>query len=258
MVLGKRKYQGRFKARRKRAKWAMSGGIHLQPKQYGPGYQPGRRRAGVAPELMHYTTGLNLTPFDTAPTGSNPGYYHVTTLNNIAQGDAGDGRKGNKIQLKRITVRGKVEVDPNTDADYVNLVKDGHLFRVILYLDTRPNGAAPGWTDMFDANPANAGQLFDYNNPYVCDRFKILADRFIRVPPSFFMFDGDNYHAGGNFKEFQISVPLDCATWYSDGTNNLASIQQNNLGLWFASDTSAGAYTKMLFSYRSKLRYHDF
>ena len=41
----------------------MSGGIHLQPKQYGPGYQPGRRRAGVAPELMHYTTGLNLTPF---------------------------------------------------------------------------------------------------------------------------------------------------------------------------------------------------
>ena len=76
---------------------------------------PGTRRAGVGPELMHYTTGRNLTQFDTDPTSTNPAYYHVSTLNNIAQGDAGDGRKGNKIQLKRITLRMKVEVDPNSD-----------------------------------------------------------------------------------------------------------------------------------------------
>ena len=258
MVLGKRKYQGKFKARRKRAKWVAAGGINTVPKQYGPGYQPGTRRAGVSPELMHYTTGLNLTSLDTAPASTNPAYYHVSTLNNIAQGDAGDGRKGNKIQLKRITLRMKVEVDPNSDGVYQNLVANGHVFRVILYLDTRPNGAAPGWTEMFDANPGNDGQLYDYNNPYVCDRFKILCDRFITVPPSFILYDGENYHSGGNVKFFKVSVPLDCAAWYSDGTNNLAAIQQNNIGLWIASDASSTAYHTMKFSYRSKLRYHDF
>lgn len=212
----------------------------------------------MAPELQHYTTGLNLTAFDTAPSATNPAYYHITTLNNIAQGDAGDGRKGNKIQLKRITVRGKVEVDANSDAAYENLVDQGHLFRVILYLDLRPNGAGPGWTDMFDPFPNNDGQMFDYNNPYVCDRFKILKDKFIRVPPSYFIYDGEQYRSGGNFMHFKFSSALDCSTWFSDGTNNLAAIQQNNLGMWIVSDATASALPQMKFSYRSKLRYYDF
>ena len=44
---------------------------------------------------------------------------------------------------------------------------------------------------------------------------------------------------------------------YSDGTNNLAAIQQNNIGLWIASDASSTAYHTMKFSYRSKRRYRD-
>ena len=247
--LGKRKrpYQRRTPAKRRRTTG-----------QYGPGYQPGNRKGGYSPELMHYTTGLNLTALDTAPTSSNPAYYHITSLNNIAQGDTGDGRKGNKIQLKRINLRMKVEVDPNSDDTWTNLVANAHVFRVIMYLDLRPNGAAPGWTEMFDPYPVNSGQLYDYNNPYQRDRFKILCDKFITVPPSFMLYDGMNYHSGGNCKFFKVSVPLDCATWFSDGTNNLASIQQNNLGLWIASDASSTAYPTMKFTYRTKLRYHDF
>lgn len=258
-MLGKRgPYAGKFQQRRKRAKYVRSQGIGLLTKQYGPGYQPGSRVGGVSPELMHYTTGLNLVALDTAPASTNPAYYHITTLNNIAQGDTGDGRKGNKIQLKRITTRIKVEVDPNSDGLYTNLVANGHVFRIIMYLDLRPNGAAPGWSEMFDTQPVNSGQLYDYNNPYQRDRFKILADKFVTVPPSYMLYDGENYHSGGNVKFCKFSVPLDCATWFSDGTNNLASIQQNNIGLWIASDASSSAYSTMKFSYRSKLRYHDF
>ena len=33
--------------------------------------------------------------------------------------------------------------------------------------------------------------------------------------------DGENYHSGGSFKFFKLSIPLGCATWFSDGTNNL-------------------------------------
>lgn len=260
-MLGKRnRYSGKFRSRRKRAKLAMTQGTGLVTKQYGPGYQPGTRRAGVAPELKHYTTGLNLTAFDTDPGAGNPAYYHVTSLSNIAQGDAGDGRQGNKIQLKRITVRGKVEVDSDTNATYADLINHAHLFRVILYLDLRPNGAAPAWTDMFDQFPNNDGQVFDYNNPYVCDRFKILSDKWLSTPNPYFIADtaGETFHSGGAFKFFKVSVPLDCAAWYSDGTNNLAAIQQNNIGMWICSDAAASARPKMKFSYRSKLRYHDF
>ena len=33
----------------------------------------------------------------------------------------------------------------------------------------------------------------------------------------FFNYDGENYHSGGSFKFFKLSIPLDCATWFSDG-----------------------------------------
>lgn len=255
--LGKRTTSRRTR-RGKRAKTAASMSLARVGKQYGPGYQPGTRRAGVGPELMHYTTGLNLTQFDTDPTSTNPAYYHITTVNNIAQGDAGDGRKGNKIQLKRITIRGKVEVSANSTVDYATLVNHAHLFRVIVYLDTRPNGAAPSWSEMFDVYPNNSGQLFDYNNPYVCDRFKILKDMWLPTSNPVFIFDGEEYRAGGAFRFFKLSIPLDCATWFSDGTNNLAAIQQNNIGIWFTSDASVNSRPQMYFDYRSKLRYHDF
>ena len=159
-MLGKRgPYQGKFKQRRKRAKYVQTYGTGLETKTYGPGYQPGQRRLAGRPELLHYTTGRNLTALDTAPSGSNPALYHVLTLNNIAQGDTGDGRKGNKICAKKITVRMKVEVDPNSDGVYTNLVSSGHLFRVLIYLDTRPNGAGVTINQILDPYPANDGQV---------------------------------------------------------------------------------------------------
>ena len=198
-MLGKRgPYQGKFQQRRKRAKYVQTHGTGLETKTYGPGYQPGQRRSAGRPELLHYTTGKNLTALDTAPSGANPALYHVLTLNNIAQGDTGDGRKGNKICAKKITVRMKVEVDPNSDGVYTNLVSSGHLFRVLIYLDTRPNGAGVTINQLLDPNPANDGQIYSYNNIYAKDRFKILSDKWLQVPPSFILYDGTNYHSGGN------------------------------------------------------------
>lgn len=126
-------------------------------KQYGKGFQPNAPRQAMAPELKHYSTGLNLTALDTAPSSTNPALYHITTLNNISQGDAEDNRNANKVCLKKVNIRVKVAVDPNSDATFTNIVSDAHLFRIILYLDTSPNGTAPTWADMFDTNPTNAG-----------------------------------------------------------------------------------------------------
>ena len=56
----------------------------------------------------------------------------------------------------------KVEVDPNSDGVYTNLVSSGHLFRVLIYLDTRPNGAGVTINQLLDPNPANDGQVYSY------------------------------------------------------------------------------------------------
>ena len=258
-MLGKRgPYAGKFKQRRKRAKYVQTHGTGLGTKPYGPGYQPGQRRSfSGRPELLHYTTGLNLTSLDTAPSGSNPALYHIQTLNNIAQGDTGDGRKGNKICAKKLTVRMKCQVDPNSDGVYTNLVSSGHVFRVLIYLDTRPNGNVVTLGQVLDPFPANDGQLYSYNNIYAKNRFKVLSDKWLQVEPSYMLYDGTNYHSGGNFKFFKVSIPLDCEIWYSDATNNYSAIQENNIGIFIMSDASTTAYPTMKFSYRSQLRYTD-
>lgn len=227
-------------------------------KQYGKGFQPNAPRQAMAPELKHYSTGLNLTALDTAPSSTNPALYHITTLNNISQGDAEDNRNANKVCLKKVNIRVKVAVDPNSDATFTNIVSDAHLFRIILYLDTSPNGTAPTWADMFDTNPTNAGQEYDYNKICNTDRFKILSDQFVRVPPSYVIYDGSDYHSLGNFKFYKCSIPLNCPIWYSDSTNNLTAIQKNNVGMWICADASTTAYPQMKFSYRSRIRYTDY
>lgn len=227
-------------------------------KQYGKGFQPNAPRQAMAPELKHYSAGLDLTALDTAPSSGSPSLYHITSLNNIAQGDAEDGRTGNKICLKKVNLRIKVAIDPNSDASNANIIANAHLFRVILYMDTSPNGAAPVWGDMFDVNPANGGQLYDYNKIANTDRFKILSDQFIRVPPSYVTYDGTNFHAYGNHKFFKCSIPVNCPIWFSDGTNNLTAIQKNNIGLWITSDCTDAARPNNKFSFRSRVRYTDY
>ena len=109
-MLSKGPYAGRFRKRRKRAAYVRRYGTGLitRTKQYGPGYQPATKRAGISPELKHYTTGLNLTALDTAPSSGGPARYLISTLNNIGQGDQGDGRQGNKIQIGRASCRERV------------------------------------------------------------------------------------------------------------------------------------------------------
>lgn len=215
-------------------------------------------RDGLSPELKHYTIGSNLVSLDTDPSSTGPARFKIETFNNIAQGDAGDGRNGNKIQLKQIQLRIKVAVDPNSDASNANIVADAHTFRVILFHDNAPNGASPTWDTMFDPYPVNAGQEYDYLNTYMVDRFKILADKFITVPPSFVTYDGTNFHSYGNHKFMKLTIPIEVPVWFSDSTNNMAAIQRNNIGAWITSDSSAAARTYMKFSYRARVRYHDY
>jgi len=154
------------------------------PKTYGRGYQPNLASTGESAELKWWDHGQDLTALDTAPGSGSPALYHVQSLNQMAAGDEGNQRNGNKIQIKKFNLRIKVGVDPNSDSSNSNIVANAHTFRIVVYVDTNPNGAAPAIDEIFENAPANEGQLYDYNKLSSTGRFKILIDKFIVVPPS--------------------------------------------------------------------------
>lgn len=213
---------------------------------------------GTGPELKFWDHGADLTALNVAPTVSNPAYYQIASLNLMAAGDDGDQRTGQKIQLKKLNLRMKVAVDPNSNASNANIIANAHTFRVVVYLDMVPSGATPTWDQVFEVHPNNQSQEYVYNKLSSTGRFRVLIDKWIRVPPCYVSYDGTNFHSYGNNMFFKKTVPLDVATRFSDQYNNQTSLQENNIGMFIVSDASATSYTNMKFSYRSRVRFHDY
>lgn len=210
------------------------------------------------PEVKHYVTGLNLTALDTGPSSTNPAFYKITSLNNIAHGDGQTDRTGIKIQAKKLQLRIKCAVDPNSSSTFSDIVANAHQFRVTVVQDRFPNGTVPNWGECFQTYITNAGQLYDWKVAWHNKRFKFLVDEFIHVPPSFVVYDGSDYHALGNNTFYQVDVPLKSSTFYSDGTSNTSAIQENNYFMFISCDASTSAYPYMKFSYRSNFMFEDY
>ena len=226
-------------------------------RSYGPGYQPGSA-AGPGPENKWWDHGADITALNTAPSATNPALYHVLSMNQMAAGDDGDQRNGNKITINKINLRMKVKLDENSDLVPANVVWQQHVFRVILYLDVSPNGQAPTWDQMFQVTPNNQGQLYAYNNLGDTGRFKILMDKWLDLPVPMTLIDGSgNMRCSGSERFFKKTVKLNVATRYTDATNNLSAIQRNNIGMWICSDATTTSYPQMKFSYRARVRFRD-
>lgn len=210
------------------------------------------------PETKHFVTGTNIIAFDTAPTSTNPALYKVGSLCNIAHGDGQTDRTGIKVQARKLQFRCKVSIDPNSTSTFANLVANAHEFRVTIIHDRFPNGVVPDWDEVFQVYTNNNGQLYDWIVAWHKKRFKAVFDKFIKVPPSYVVYDGATYHALGNNAHLEVDIPLNCDIMYSDGESNTSSIQENNFFVFFSSDASSTAYTQCKFSYRSNLQFQDY
>lgn len=262
-MLGKRRARTfrKYSARKRRAtefNRVIAPALGFGKPPYGKGYQPVVTNDGDTPELKWHDTGLDSTVFDTDGTANSAPYYHVLSLNTMAQGDDGSQRNGNKIQVKRLNIRGQVIVDSNSGPAN-ELLTTAVLFRVLVYVDTQPNGQGVAYSQLFETSPANQGQFYAYNKLSSTGRFKILMDKFILVPPSTAVYNPiqEDFDSFGNSKFFKMSVPLDLAIRFSDGTNNLAAVQKNNIGMFILADINNSARDQMRFNYRSRLRYKD-
>lgn len=88
-------------------------------------------------------------------------------------------RIGRKILLKSVYIRGHVSSQYATTA--ATGITLGQLYRMIIFIDLQPNGAAPATTDLLvTAAPQSHLNL---NNR---DRFKILCDKQWTVDPYFY------------------------------------------------------------------------
>lgn len=221
----------------------------------------GRLPAGSSqsPEYRHVVTGANLTALNGAPSVANPAYAVVSSLNLIGEGDGQTDRSGLKVQPVRLDMRIKVAVDPNSNATYANLVSDAHLFRVTIVKDLTPQGSAVTWDQVFKSTPTGNGQEYDYQRFEYLRRFKVLYDKFVRVPPSIAFYDGTNYHSGGNFAFLKFSLALAGQdTWFSDSGSGLSSVSENNYFMFISADASSSAYTHMKYSFRSNFVFEDY
>ena len=220
-----------------------------------------RKKSGQmlrAPEVKQYDVGLNLTSLDTPGSSTGPSFYHVLTLNNISGGDGQSERSGVKVQCRKLCLRVKLAVDPNSDASNANIVADAHTCRIVVYKDSVSSGGGVTWQQVFDYVPNNDGQLYDYQNVFLKRRFKLLVDELVTIPHSFVAYDGDNFHAYGNNIVREFTIPLSHDIWFGDTTNNYSSIMEGNIGMFICSDASSSTYQKIKFSFRSRLEYMDY
>jgi len=227
-------------------------------KPYGKGYQPLRDTDSNTPELKWYDLGTDYVALANGPTTTNPSYTIIPSLNPIVAGDEAFHRNGNKINIKKVTVRVKVAVDPNSNATNANIVASAHTFRVLLIADAYPNGQSLAWDEIFENNPAGVSQQYVYNKLSSTGRFKILMDKFVTVPPSYVSYDGTNFHAYGNHKFFKKTCNIDIATRFRDTNNGTTSIEKNNLFMVITSDASSTAWTQMRYALRTRVRFSDY
>lgn len=199
------------------------------------------------------TSGFSLVPSTT---------MQAQLLNATIPGSTGWNRLGRKIALKSIALN----IDLCNDGTGVTPGLFDHL-RLVLVYDKQPNGAAPGWTDMFlTVNAAGGTSSTSVSHPNLNnkDRFKIVRDYQYKLgqgaggAPTQANYPDHEYT--GNKSPCQITDYISLKgleTTYNAGVaGTIADITTGSLYL-FTFGISTAANATMSFKGETRLRYYD-
>ncbi len=252
-MLGKRRkqvsYPKQWDAKRKKTASA----------QYGSGYDPKRVSKRPPPpnaELKwNDLTGLETT-WVAAGSGL-PSHKGVDSLVRIAQGDQGYQRNGNKITLRKLTIRGAVEAYQNSNTTFNSTTPGEVWFRWLIIIDTQANGAFPTVTDIFEEDPTGGDQFDVYNSLKELGRYKVLMDKFIKVSAATPMYNNSSghTHVQNRVTHFKKSFNLNLPIQYSDSTSNMTSVRNNNIFMLVFNGHDG---TNLGFNYRTRVRFTDY
>jgi len=261
-MLGKRTKQYQYKKRK----------LAIAPSSrnpYGKGFNPKRvsyRKPPPNAELKYFEAGAPVANLQNVGTTTQPAYSHWGSLNRIGQGDGMNTRNGHKICIKKITLRGAVEIDRNSDPEFHKTVVAATLYRVILYIDTQCNGGEPAITEFFDTDLVSQYEIGVFNRLENNERFKVLMDKHITLNGPSVVWDGENYNYQGNVQHFKKTISLNLPIMYSDNTTNLQAIRTNNIGLFILGNGGGGTggdppnpnNHQRKVSWRSRVRFTDY
>lgn len=162
----------------------------------------------------------------------------VTLLNGLSQGTTASTRIGRQILMKSIELRGHFQADSATTFTPV---------RCACVLDRQPNGAAPAFTDIYDAATPTA--LRNISNK---KRFKVLFDSGVLAVTGNSSAPNDNslipYE---HYRKIKIPVQYN-----SGNAGTVADIATNSLFMVFIGGTASGT-ADAGFTGSLRVRYED-
>lgn len=256
-MLGKRSQSFSQPAFKK--KWIKKKYANKKALTYGPGYNPKAAIGNAVP------SGAELKYFDVsevagfaAASGGIPVAHAIQTFCNIAQGDQQFERNGNKILVKKFTIRGTVEHQGSSQEDFTNLNCGDIYFRVMLFIDSQCNGAFPSLSDLFEEQPTGHDEFDLYNGLSETGRYKTLMDKIIKleaITPAWNT-ETHRYHIPDRLQHFKKTFNLNLPMRYYDQYGNLGSLRTNNIFMVVFSGSSTN--TRLIFNYRSRLRFYDY
>lgn len=229
--------------------------------QFGPGYNPkavSLRRSPPNAELKWCDTTNLVTTWVSAGNGL-PSHAAIDSLVRISQGDTGYQRNGNKITVKKLTIRGAVEAYQNSNTTFTSTTPGEVWFRFMVMIDTQANGAFPNpITDVFEETPTGADQFDIYNSLTETGRFKVLMDKFLKVSQAVPMYNNSSghTHVGNRVTHFKKTINnMNLPIHYSSGTSDMGAIRNNNI---FVIVFNGHDGTNLGFNYRARIRFTDY
>lgn len=256
-MLGKRRKQWAKPVQKRRK--SVSDIIPFSPKQFGSGYDPksvSLRKPPPNLEKKWFDVTANTSSWNAAGSGL-PCHLGYDSLVRIPQGDNGDHRNGNKIMVTNVTLRGTCQCVESSNATFTSTTPGDVYFRWFVIIDTQCNGAFPAVTDIFEETPTGGEQFDIFNSLLESGRYKVLMDKYVRVPAAAPMYNSasGHTHVPNRLIHFNKSFKLNLPIHYSDGTANMAAVRTNNIFMLVFNGHDG---TNCRVNWRARIRFTDY
>lgn len=160
----------------------------------------------------------------------------IYDLNYVNNGDTEQTRDGSMFRMKSLEIRYLLAMNSSETTN-------PHAMRVVLFLDTDPNGSAPTLATLLDQTlrPHLSPRNLANRNRYV-----ILKDKMHTINPN-----------GNEVVYRKLFKTLDLKVHFDNATASASSIKKNGLYLLFLANVSTGATYKPVHQFDSRIRFVD-
>lgn len=183
------------------------------------------------------------------------GAYQVNTtgvftlLNGCTQGSDYTDRIGRKIVMRSLYIRGHVFAEPGISTNSLP-----QQARMILFMDSQPNGAAPAVTDLL--NTADAASQLNLNNR---DRFKVIRDQtFVFGPQVWSNVPAISVSGTPSISDVNVFIRMFHETIYNAGNaGTIGDINSGALYMFWIGSQPAGSGTDSNAFVSTRVRFVD-